>query len=66
MQPFMNEKTLINISEPAICHECWSDSLVQQLSLKHLNADSRYNNNALAQFNDCIRGLLHLVRHKWC
>ena len=51
-----NKKTLINISEPAICHEYWSyDSLVQQLS--HLNVDVRYNNNALAQFSDCIGGL---------
>ena len=36
-----------------------SSSSQLPLSLKHLNADSRYNNNALAQFNDCIRGLLH-------
>ena len=29
-----NKETLINISEPAICHEYWSkDSFVQQLSL---------------------------------
>ena len=29
-----NKKTLINIREPAICHEYWSkDSFVQQLSL---------------------------------
>ena len=34
--------------------------LVQQLSLQHLNADVRYNNNALKEYNDCIGGLLHL------
>ena len=33
---------------------------MQQLSLQHLNADVRYNNNALKDFNDCIGGLLHL------
>ena len=53
--------TLINISESAICHEYWSeDSLVQQLSLKHLNVNVRYNNDAPASLNDCIEGLLHL------
>ena len=56
-----DEKTLINISEPAICHEYRSeDSLDQQLSLRHLNVNFRYINNALAQLNDCIEGLLHL------
>ena len=30
------------------------------VSLKHLNVDVCYNNNALAQLNDCIRGLFHL------
>ena len=34
--------------------------LVQQLSLQHLNADVRYNNNTLKEFNDCTGGLLHL------
>ena len=33
---------------------------MQQLSLKHLNVDVRYNNNALAELNDCSGGLLHL------
>ena len=48
----------IDTNEPAICHEYWSeDSMVQQLSLKHLN---RYNNNAPAPLNDCIEGFLHL------
>ena len=57
-----NKKTLNNISEPAICHEYWSeDSLMQQPSLKHLNLNVRYNNNALVQLNDCIEVLLHLV-----
>ena len=49
----------IDTNEPAICHEYWSeDSLVQQLSLKHLNVNVRYNNNAPAPLNDCIEGLL--------
>ena len=30
---------------------------MQQLSLQHLNMDLRYNNNALAELNDCTRGL---------
>ena len=30
------------------------------VTLKHLNVDVCYNNNALAQLNDCIRGLFHL------
>ena len=34
--------------------------LVQQLSLQRLNANVRYNNNALKEFYDCIGGLLHL------
>ena len=39
----------------------WSaDFLMQQLSLQRLNADVRYNNNALKEFYDCIGGLLHL------
>ena len=51
----------IDTNEPAICHEYWSeDSMVQQLSLKHLNVNVRYNNNAPAPLNDCIEGLLHL------
>ena len=33
---------------------------MQQLSLQHLNADVRYNNNALKEYDDCIGGLLHL------
>ena len=33
---------------------------MQQLSLKHVNGDVRYNNNAPEQLNDCIRGILHL------
>ena len=33
---------------------------MQQLSLQHLNADARYNNNTLKEFNDCTGGLLHL------
>ena len=33
---------------------------MQQLSLQRLNADVRYNNNALKEFYDCIEGLLHL------
>ena len=32
--------------------------MVQQLSLKHLNVNVRYNNNAPAPLNDCIEGLL--------
>ena len=31
---------------------------MQQLSLQHLNMDLRYNNNALAELNDCTRGLI--------
>ena len=39
-----NKKTLNDISEPAMWHEYWSEGfLVQQLSLKHLNMDVRYN-----------------------
>ena len=39
-----NKKTLNDISEPAMWHEYWSEGfLVQQLSLKHLNMDARYN-----------------------
>ena len=34
------------------------DSLAQQQSLGHLNVNVRYYNNALAQLNDCIEGLL--------
>ena len=30
---------------------------MQQLSLQHLNMDLRYNKNALAELNDCTRGL---------
>ena len=53
-----NKNTLIDISEPAMWHEYWSeDVFVQQLSLQHLNMDLRYNNNALAELNDCTRGL---------
>ena len=33
---------------------------MQQLSLKHLTVNVRYNNNALTELNDCIEGLLHL------
>ena len=56
-----SKKTLINISEPTICHEYWSeDSLVQQLSLKHLNLNVRCNKNALAELNDCTEDSLHL------
>ena len=33
---------------------------MQQLSLQHLNANVRYNSNALKEYNDCIGGLLHL------
>ena len=56
-----NKKTLINISEPAICHEYWSeDSLVQHLSLKQFNVNVHYNNDTLAQLNDCTEALLHL------
>ena len=33
---------------------------MQQLSLQHLNADVRYNSNALKEYDDCIGGLLHL------
>ena len=57
----VNKKTLIDISEPAICYEYWSeDSLMQQLLLKHLNVNVRCNNNVLAQLDDCIEGLLRL------
>ena len=28
--------------------------------MQRLNADVRYNNNALKEYNDCIGGLLHL------
>ena len=53
-----NKNTLIDISEPAMWHEYWSeDVFVQQLSLQHLNMDLRYNKNALAELNDCTRGL---------
>ena len=52
---------LIDISEPVMWNVYWSaDFLVQQLSLQRLNADVRYNNNALKEFYDCIGGLLHL------
>ena len=55
-----NKKTLIDISEPVMWHVYRSTHfLVQQLSLQRLNADVRYNNNALKEFNDCIGGLLH-------
>ena len=33
---------------------------MQQLSLQHLDADVRCNNNALKEYDDCIGGLLHL------
>ena len=57
----VNKKTLIDISEPAICYEYWSeDSLMQQLLLKHLNVNVRCNKNVLAQLDDCIEGLLRL------
>ena len=53
-----NKNTLIDISEPAMWHEYWSEDIfVQQLSLQHLNMDLRYDNNALAELNDCTRGL---------
>ena len=56
-----NKKTLININEPAIYREYWSeDSSMQQPSLKHLTVNVRYNNNALTELNDCIGSLLHL------
>ena len=57
----VNRKTLIDMSEPAICYEYWSeDSLMQQLLLKHLNVNVRCNNNVLAQLDNCIEGLLRL------
>ena len=34
----------------------WSN----RLSIQHLNADVRYNNNAQKEYDDCIGGLLHL------
>ena len=56
-----NKKTLIDTNEHAICHEYWSeDSLGQEPQLKLLNVKVRCNNNAPAQLNDCIEGLLHL------
>ena len=38
---------------------------MQQLSLKNLNVNVRYNNNALAQLNDYIQAIntLHLVHY---
>ena len=33
---------------------------MRRLSLKQLNVKVRYNNNAPAQLNDCIEGLLYL------
>ena len=33
---------------------------MQQLSHKHLTVNVGYNNNALTELNDCIKGLLHL------
>ena len=57
----VDKKTLIDISEPAICYEYWSeDSLMQQLLLKHLSVYVRCNNNVLGQLDDCIEGLLCL------
>ena len=56
-----NKKTQTDISEPAIFHEYWSENfLVQQPSFYHLYGDFRYNNNVMAESNDCIGGLLHL------
>ena len=44
-----------------MCYEYRSeDSLVQHLSLKHLYVNVSSDNNAPAQLNDCIEGLLHL------
>ena len=43
-----NKKMLIDISEPAMWHEYWSeDCLMQQLPLKHLNVDVCYNNGPI-------------------
>ena len=47
----VDEKKLIDISEPAMWHEYWSEEFpVQQLSLWHLNVE----------LNDCIGSLLRL------